>query len=346
MYPDEFDFPPEAPRHRLRPFVIVAVALLLLGMLFFTLTGDAGKGGGSGGGSGSGSGIGSGVGSGSGSGSGGGSGSGEAMGNGSAISGASSENGGGAGSGAASVPDPAAGVSGTGEYAGESTAAAAGSKQEISTAVPKVLQKELFPVGAATPAPDSSRGGDVGGGGGGGFYGVEVRPENRILFLIDVSGSMQALTPEKISRLAVMKRELLQAVRNASNAAREAPRLSRGTYQILAFSDTIQVFDRLLFRSSASDKLLQRSVDALNAGGGTSLKTCWQQALEIIRKDRIDTVYLLTDGEPTDCDADTLLAYLETLPSELTVHCIAVGRDSALLEEIARRHHGRYVTRM
>ena len=77
---------------------------------------------------------------------------------------------------------------------------------------------------AEEPVPPPKAAPGKPGNGAGGFYGVEVRAEKRVVFLVDVSGSMGAVTPEGGSRLDVMKRELRRAVGSAERG-REFPGL-------------------------------------------------------------------------------------------------------------------------
>lgn len=85
---------------------------------------------------------------------------------------------------------------------------------------------------------------------------------------------------------------------------------------------------------------------ALGAGGSTNMLMAWRKILELTKHGQLDTVYFLSDGDPSDCSAEELTRLLTRLPKDVTVHCFAIGLDSPLLREIAAAHNGNYVVRM
>lgn len=203
---------------------------------------------------------------------------------------------------------------------------------------------------AEEPVPPPKAAPGKPGNGAGGFYGVEVRAEKRVVFLVDVSGSMGAVTPEGGSRLDVMKRELRRAVGSAVASANRigAPK-EAGNFRVWAFSSGLQLFPDLEpcgFRDRSAVERLNRFVGALGAGGSTNMLMAWRKILELTKHGQLDTVYFLSDGDPSDCSAEELKRLLTRLPKDVTVHCFAIGLDSSLLREIAAAHNGNYVVRM
>ena len=184
----------------------------------------------------------------------------------------------------------------------------------------------------------------------GGFYGVEVRSGKRVVFLVDVSGSMGAGTPEGGSRLEVMKRELKQAVSSAAGSAnRIGAARESGSFRVWAFSSGLQFFperEPCRFRDRSAVGRLNRFADSLGAGGSTNMLMAWKKILELTEREPVDTVYFLSDGDPSDCSEAELRRLLTRLPKDMVVHCFAIGRNSPLLREIAAAHSGRYVVRM
>ena len=83
-------------------------------------------------------------------------------------------------------------------------------------------------------------------------------------------------------------------------------------------------------------------------GLGTGLHTNVYDSLERGLKDRrVDTVYLLTDGQPTTgryTDTPGILRGVEELNRVrgVTIHCIAFGEESDLLRKIAEQNGGVY----
>ena len=85
-------------------------------------------------------------------------------------------------------------------------------------------------------------------------------------------------------------------------------------------------------------------VENLNTGSGTNVF----DTLEFALKDkRVDTIYLLTDGKPTRgriTDPGAILAEIKTLNRVrgITLHTIAFGEPSDLLEKLAEQNGGQY----
>ena len=85
-------------------------------------------------------------------------------------------------------------------------------------------------------------------------------------------------------------------------------------------------------------------VEALNTGSGTNVF----DTLEFALKDkRVDTIFLLTDGVPTRgrlTDPDAIIEEIKVLNRVrgVTIHTIAFGEESALLEKLAEQNGGQY----
>lgn len=173
-----------------------------------------------------------------------------------------------------------------------------------------------------------------------GFYGQEVSGSKRIVFLVDLSGSMGSTTQEGVSRLHVLKRELLQAIRPSKD---ETPPV--GAFRIIAFESDCRLYPdsgSCRFRDRRMLQKIERAINSWEPGGNTAMLRGWEQLFAFLEKTRVDTVFFLSDGEPTDCSDENLLTRLEALPQRLIVNCISVGKRSELLKEIAKRHNGRY----
>ena len=71
--------------------------------------------------------------------------------------------------------------------------------------------------------------------------------------------------------------------------------------------------------------------------------TAWRHLIDLLTKEKIDTIYFLSDVEPTDCNEQSLLNYLKSnLPKTVTVHTISIGQTSDLLRRLAEQHCGIY----
>ena len=86
-------------------------------------------------------------------------------------------------------------------------------------------------------------------------------------------------------------------------------------------------------------------VDKMIPGGGTPMGDAVEYAFErIAPKSNVDTIYLLSDGIPTDVTdeelLEMLLLYIDR--SGVTINCISIGIDSELLESVASESGGEY----
>ena len=87
-----------------------------------------------------------------------------------------------------------------------------------------------------------------------------------------------------------------------------------------------------------------RFVEAITTGSGTNVF----DSLEATLKDRrVDTIYLLTDGNPTRGRFTAPAAILKEIGAlnrvrGATIHCIAFGAESKLLKDLAAQNGGKY----
>jgi HEAT repeat protein len=173
------------------------------------------------------------------------------------------------------------------------------------------------------------------------FYGIPLGSD-RVAFVIDSSGSMLAATARVggggavRTRIEVAKSELMTVV------GRLAP---RARFNIVWFATGTSAWrTRLGERTPANLRSAERFVEQRHANGATAL----YDGLMVAWRDRdVDTVYLLSDGAPSAgrlVQPDAILADVRSrfANKPITVHCIAVGTPSPLLESIADATGGFY----
>lgn len=354
--PESTEFPPEPPRHAARPYLLLALYLLLLALIFL-LSLSPGRGGGSGGGVGNGSGSTEGSGTGEGI-SGNGSGSGEKngeTGNGEGISGNGSATG--------RVPDTQTKPETSSPRkeippsstppSSEQTRSSSDSSSSRQVPPPNRRLSEWSTTETASPQQETRSGkqSSSGASGGGGFFGIEVKAAAKVIFLVDISGSMNSVTSEKKRWIDVMKEELTQTVLRLQSRKHATTgfgaRTEGGYYRVAAFSDATTDFPingAIRFSDQRSLPELKAFLLQLEPQSGTAMLSAWKHIQPYLQDAKIDTVYFLTDGDPTDCSEEELLAFLkQTLSKDLTVHTVSIGQSSELLKRIASQHHGRYV---
>lgn len=178
--------------------------------------------------------------------------------------------------------------------------------------------------------PGEGRGGRGLGGLGDSFFGVSAKGQ-RIVYVVDCSGSM--LTPhlEAQNRFQRLKVELRRSIESLSEDRK---------FFVIFFNDTSIPMPAPKDMQSASDGLKEKYlawVDAQPADGGTEPADALRYALRL----KPDTIFLLTDGSFSPKTA----RLLQVLNRErVTIHTIGFSEsaNSALLGGIAADHAGTY----
>ena len=127
---------------------------------------------------------------------------------------------------------------------------------------------------------------------------------------------------------------------------------SSGKYGILAFSVGTTYFPaagtQMRFNSKTDLEKSEKWIDQLDKlpRGGTPIFDALEKSLAMARNKAmsIDSIYLLTDGDPTDIrDVNAYISLIKkSLPKKVKIHTISIGIDSNLLREIAKHGNGRY----
>jgi Mg-chelatase subunit ChlD len=179
-----------------------------------------------------------------------------------------------------------------------------------------------------------------------GLYG-EIASE-RVVFLLDVSGSMLASTAVDDSRIEIAKKQLKRVLQGGLT--------TKSKFTVVAFSDELTVLSpKLIKAKGASLKKAIDFVDSLEAGGETNSYGALKKAFA----DReVDTIYVLSDGSPT-AGEETSLSLISDAVSQwnryrgVRIHCIGLfagtapnqdeARASEFLKTLARMNFGKYV---
>ena len=163
----------------------------------------------------------------------------------------------------------------------------------------------------------------------------------RVAFIVDVSGSMLDTTKPtgstvEITRLAVCQRELATVINGLGRTTR---------FNLIAFSNAFIKWQRGAVPAQPSRKKQAHAfVKGLTANGGTNLFDPLEDALT---DPRIDTVWLLSDGDPTAGrlkHAADILREIRRLNASrrVAIHTISIGKPSPLLKQLAAEHAGTY----
>lgn len=160
----------------------------------------------------------------------------------------------------------------------------------------------------------------------------------RVAFLVDTSGSMQAPigTDQTFSRLDAAKEQLHKVVEAMPKEHR---------CNVITYATKVEpIWPQVRKLNPGNKKELLEAVDKLVPTGGTNIFDTLELAF---RDPDIDTIYLLTDGQPTagrTTDPSQILAEVKRWSRErqIIVHCIGLGIDSPLLDALAKATGGVY----
>ncbi len=175
---------------------------------------------------------------------------------------------------------------------------------------------------AATGAPGSTT-----------YHGIPVL-SLRMVFCVDMSGSMSEAA-EKDSRMEQAKREL----------GRTLGSVSKESYvNLIFFDDRIEPWHRQLVPIKQHLLVAQQIVARLEPRGRTNIFDALELAFQ--HKD-VDTIYLLSDGEPTDgrvIEPGDILREVKRMNRlrQVVIHCVSFG-PSPFMKGLAEQNGGQYV---
>ena len=126
------------------------------------------------------------------------------------------------------------------------------------------------------------------------FFGIRI-VSHRVVFIIDVSGSMEEAMRVEYSdadtetRMTVAKRELTRAIRSLEQGA---------MFNIITFSSGVDSWldEGVMTSGDRSRDEAEAFVARLTPGGATNLYDSLKMAFE---DEEVDTIFVLSDGEPT-----------------------------------------------
>ncbi|WP_395742689.1 VWA domain-containing protein [Prosthecobacter sp.] len=175
------------------------------------------------------------------------------------------------------------------------------------------------------------------------FYGLEIKGKGA-LFILDVSGSMSR--DDRIGKLRAQMSNLLTALQNKSNKLR---------YGILTFGaevDSCFPAKGMAVNDEKNHKQAVQFVDRILAGGGTPMCEAFNHALtRMLPEGSIDSIYFLSDGQPSDGTPAQVLDLAERIHTQFKVriHCISIGEETipgsdepSLLKQIADACEGTF----
>lgn len=214
-----------------------------------------------------------------------------------------------------------------------------------------------------TPGAPGPAAGGEGPEGSANYYGITVE-SLRILFVIDISGSMERPgggEEEGPAKVDAAKKELLRCIRTLGPAS---------AFTVFSFRDTVDKWKPALVKADdAAKQGVARWVEGLVAANSTNTYAALEEALKASSANPVhdmgpgyamaaDTIFLLTDGAPTTPggklrDGKGNPEWLRVLEAvrgwnrgkRVAIHAIGIGREAnaEFLGTLARENGGTYV---
>ncbi len=192
------------------------------------------------------------------------------------------------------------------------------------------------------------------------YHGIPVNSA-RTVFIIDVSESMSYSSTEftkkpkegELSRFELAKRELIRAVRNYS---------PKSTFDLIAFHTVVKVWrPRMVPATPAMKKDAVDWINTLRPIETTNIYAALEAAFRLggmgvgdrYYEPRVDTIYLLSDGAPTnrdrtDDDPERILRAVREWNrlGRIRIHTIGLkGHSADFMSRLARENGGTYTVR-
>lgn len=168
------------------------------------------------------------------------------------------------------------------------------------------------------------------------FYGLTVISNNFAL-VVDTSGSMTAKVKDGKSRLDIAKEQISGTIQRIRDGV---------LFNVIPFSDNALPMEEVLIEMD--DTLREDAflfVEGLRAGGGTNVYEGLAAAFE---DEVVDTIYLLTDGDPSAGAITDSVELREEVARwnsvrGIRIHSISVGKASTLLKGLSEDSGGEYI---
>lgn len=181
------------------------------------------------------------------------------------------------------------------------------------------------------------------------FYDIHTFSD-RVLFIVDISGSMDKVDgdPQGRTKWDIAEQQLKGAIHGLD---------AHAVFNVVFFNHGVVAWQRKVQPASENVKSqLEKWVDGTAPVGGTNIHDALEMgfgmAQQATGRPILDTVFFLTDGKPTAGKIQDPQAILESVrqwnaTAQLRLHAIGIGSDHDVefMKELARIGDGQYVAR-
>ncbi len=172
------------------------------------------------------------------------------------------------------------------------------------------------------------------------YFGLEVSASDSTYFLVDISGSMSESGPladgGRAPKIAVLKKELTRVLKQLPSTSR---------INIVSFNAGFHPWKAQLHRLARNGR--KEAIDYVQGLAAQNLTNVFDTIEFALKDQRVETIFLLSDGQPT---AGRIMGFGAILREVkllnrlrgVTINCIAFGAPSALLHDLAEQNRGEY----
>jgi len=149
------------------------------------------------------------------------------------------------------------------------------------------------------------------------YYGMRIFSD-RLLFILDFSGSMDAGDPPRID---TAREEITKTLEQLNK---------KTLFNVVGFSGAVMWWNEAEVKATPKNIAAAKEfIDKLSVGGGTNVSDTFEEAFELNR--HIDTIYFLGDGSPSvgrHTEQEEILARIRWMNRcrKIRIHCIALTR--------------------
>ncbi|MBN2490170.1 MAG: HEAT repeat domain-containing protein [Planctomycetes bacterium] len=183
------------------------------------------------------------------------------------------------------------------------------------------------------------------------FYGIVTRSRN-IVYVLDISGSMNEEAAGNVTKITRARQELRQAVASLPPKA---------SFNVIFYATAVSRWQRKMLQAGpAATKNLESTLAKIGAAGATNTHGALLDALALAGAGgadlryqlHVDTIFFLSDGHPTVgamTDPQRILEEVRTLNRlrRITIHTVGVGKDHNIdfMRRLAEENGGTYAAR-
>lgn len=218
------------------------------------------------------------------------------------------------------------------------------------------------------------------------YYGIDTGSSKHVVFVVDISGSMEGKAETNLQGQAVgkavnaagntagdlvggqvgnlIKRQTSNQLTKLGKAKQELMPTIRGLsedtyFTIIIFENTVKTWKKELVQATSANKNIAIAyLEQLSSGGGTNISDALEKSFELAGEGatdagkslNVETVFLLSDGEPTEGAITDPAGIIEAVnkwnsAKRVVINTIGLGEDcdKEFMKNLASQNNGQFI---